>query len=228
MNPECPVSTARYTWPNMAFYAYPPDLTPHMKGMMTLTYDLDLLHEHLRPKPKTRPQIWTLYRHSNRDKRNLEKPRISPKFGYSSKWRQKLLPVPVFTSDSCSMPSTWSKTPIISRGPPDIFYRYLGSKFTLCKWATWNRENKFLWRFVAIVAPTTVPNFVLYPLLFIMYTIPLCVLISSLSLDRHQYADDTQLFFSFHPLNLYFRISFLTFKTLFNRSLPGRLLIFLL
>jgi len=38
----------------MAFYAYPPDLAPrpHMKGMMTLTYDLDLLHEYLGPKPK--------------------------------------------------------------------------------------------------------------------------------------------------------------------------------
>jgi len=30
---------------------------------------------------------------------------------------------------------------------------------------------------------------------------PLSTLISSLSLDHHLYADDTQLFFSFHPLN---------------------------
>jgi len=34
-----------------------------------------------------------------------------------------------------------------------------------------------------------------------MYTTPLSTLISSLSLDHHLYADDTQLFFSFHSLN---------------------------
>jgi len=34
-----------------------------------------------------------------------------------------------------------------------------------------------------------------------MYTTPLSILISSFSLDHHLYADDTQLFFSFHPLN---------------------------
>jgi len=39
----------------------------------------------------------------------------------------------------------------------------------------------------------------LVPLLFIMYTSPLSTLISSLSLNHHLYADDTQLFLSFRP-----------------------------
>jgi len=42
---------------------------------------------------------------------------------------------------------------------------------------------------------------VLGPLLFVMYTTPLSTLMSSLSLNHHLYADDIQLFFSFHPRN---------------------------
>ena len=38
------------------------------------------------------------------------------------------------------------------------------------------------------------------------------VLVSSFSINHHHYADDTQLFFCFHPL------MHLTFKALFNRS----------
>jgi len=42
-----------------------------------------------------------------------------------------------------------------------------------------------------------------------MYTTPLSTLISSLSLNHHLYADDTQLFFSFHPRNFDSSISHL-------------------
>ena len=51
---------------------------------------------------------------------------------------------------------------------------------------------------------------VLDPLLNIMHTTHLSTLISSLSFDHHLYADDTQLLFSFHPLNF---DSSITFKT---------------
>jgi len=44
-----------------------------------------------------------------------------------------------------------------------------------------------------------------------MYTIPHSTLISSLSLNHHLYADDTQLFFNFHPRN--FDSSIIHFQT---------------
>ena len=50
---------------------------------------------------------------------------------------------------------------------------------------------------------------VLVPLLFVMYTTPLSTLVSSLSLNHHLYADDTQLFFSFHPSDFHSNISHL-------------------
>jgi len=40
---------------------------------------------------------------------------------------------------------------------------------------------------------------VLGPLLFVMYTTPHSTIVSSLSLNHHLYADDKQLFLSFHP-----------------------------
>ena len=45
--------------------------------------------------------------------------------------------------------------------------------------------------------------------LFVMYTTPLSTLVSSLSLNHHLYADDTQLFLSFHPSDYHSNISHL-------------------
>ena len=42
-----------------------------------------------------------------------------------------------------------------------------------------------------------------------MYTTPLSSVISSLSLNHHLYADDTQLFFSFHPSDAHSSIAYL-------------------
>ena len=50
---------------------------------------------------------------------------------------------------------------------------------------------------------------VLGPVLFVMYTTPLSTLVSSLSLNHHLYADDTQLFLSFHPSHFHSNISHL-------------------
>jgi len=60
---------------------------------------------------------------------------------------------------------------------------------------------------------------VLGPLLFTMCTTPLSTLISSLSLNHHLYADDTQLFFSFtRPTSTQ---ASPTCKMPFSKSLPG-------
>jgi len=47
------------------------------------------------------------------------------------------------------------------------------------------------------------------PLLFVMYTTLRSTLVSSLSLNHHLYADDTQLFLSFHPSDFHSNISHL-------------------
>jgi len=57
---------------------------------------------------------------------------------------------------------------------------------------------------VSVVSPK---NSVLGPLIFVMYTTPLSTRISSMSLNHHLYADDTQLFLSFHPLEFHSNIT---------------------
>ena len=56
---------------------------------------------------------------------------------------------------------------------------------------------------------------VLGHLLFVMYITPLSTLVSSLSLNHHLYADDTQLFISFHPSDFHSNISHL--QNAYNR-----------
>ena len=78
------------------------------------------------------------------------------------KWRPKLLPVPVLTSDSCSTTSTWSKTNIISRGSLWYFLRYLRPKFTNLK--KFKRVTNYrMLQFFDILRPLSssiaVPNF---------------------------------------------------------------------
>jgi len=67
---------------------------------------------------------------------------------------------------------------------------------------------------------------VLGPLLFIMYTTTLSSLISSLSLNHHLYADDTQLFS--HSIHVTFTQVSPTSRPLCNRFPPGCPQIFLL
>jgi len=50
---------------------------------------------------------------------------------------------------------------------------------------------------------------VLAHLLFVMYTTPRITLVSCIYLNHHQYADDTQLFLSFHPSDFHSNISHL-------------------
>jgi len=60
-----------------------------------------------------------------------------------------------------------------------------------------------------ILASVVSSKAVLGPLLFVIYTTPLSTLVSPLSLNHHLYADDTQLFLSFHPLHFHSNISHL-------------------
>jgi len=93
----------------------------------------------------------------------VKKSQKMPKVGFGPKWRPKLLPVPVFISDSHSTPTTWSKTSIISRGSDGYFSRYLGPKFENLKTFYFKRVTRIchlqifdiLW---TLGSPITVPK----------------------------------------------------------------------
>ena len=91
------------------------------------------------------------------------------------------------------------KRPVAQRGPFGCIFNCFRS-----------RLNFHISRRRTHISSCGVPQgSVLGPLLFVMYTTPLSTLISSLSLNHHLYADDTQLFFSFHPRNFDSSISHL-------------------
>jgi len=60
-----------------------------------------------------------------------------------------------------------------------------------------------------ILASVVSPKAQFSALCSLSYTTPLSTLVSSLSLNHHLYADDTQLFLSFHPLDFHSNISHL-------------------
>ena len=71
-----------------------------------------------------------------------------------------------------------------------------------------NQETIYLYTLVSVVSPKA-QFLALYIILFVMYTTALSTLISSISLNHHLYADDTQLFLSFHPSEFHSNITHL-------------------
>jgi len=69
------------------------------------------------------------------------------------------------------------------------------------------RHNSFLSSYTSYFGVSQ--GSVLRPLLFIVYSTALSTLISSLSMSHQRYADDTQLFFSFHQPNFDTGINYL-------------------